>query len=229
MAGMVLTMVTGMNVGLTADVIFGLLFQGNLYYSTIISILIGILAGTLCGLMLGLLASLEGFMAGLMGGMMGAMLGEMISQAQAVTIINVFLTLSVSSVLLFQILPIPNDKGPVIPHKKWMLKPFFTFILIAGYLFLGNQFDKDLVFSKSTPQAEGKHKNHKESEEGSLKELTINIHPSQYTYDPKKIILKKNQKASLILNNHDSIDHDIEIKQIQLARKQKNTIMNNPK
>jgi uncharacterized cupredoxin-like copper-binding protein len=76
-----------------------------------------------------------------------------------------------------------------------------------------------LVFSKSTPQAEGIHKNHKESEEGSLKELTINIHPSQYTYDPKKIILKKNQKASLILNNHDSIDHDIEIKQIQLAEK----------
>lgn len=219
MAGMVIAMTTGMNVGLTAGVFFGLLFQGNLYLSTIVSILVGVIAGTVCGFVMGILSTLEGFMAGLMGGMMGAMLGEMISQTQAVTIVNVFLTLSVSSLLLFQILPNPVEKEKGKFYNYWILKPVFTFIVIAGYLIMGQNIDKLFVQSKSIPQAEENHNNHSLIENTKSGAITINVHPSQFSYDPQKIILKKNQKVSLTLKNYDSIDHDIEIKKITLAKK----------
>jgi uncharacterized cupredoxin-like copper-binding protein len=214
MAGMVIAMVIGMNIGLTAGIFFGLLFQGNLFNSTLISILVGVIAGGACGIVLGILTTLEGLMAGLMGGMMGAMLGEMISQSQAVTLVNVFLTLSVCSMLLFQILAHGQDAKST---KKWMLKPFITFIVFAGYLLLGVQLDKQFVFSKSTPPADS-HQNHKAQSNESLKDLTITVHPSNYSYDPEKIILKKGNSASIILKNHDSIDHDIEIKEIPLDK-----------
>ncbi|WP_238579148.1 cupredoxin domain-containing protein [Neobacillus niacini] len=215
MAGMVIAMVVGMNVGLTAGVFLGLLFQGNLFYSTIISILVGVIAGSACGFVLGILATLEGLMAGLMGGMMGAMLGEMITQNQAVTLVNVFLTLSVSSMLLFQILPNGQDSKST---KKWILKPIMTFIVFAGYLLLGVQLDKQFVFSKSTPP-DNSHQNHEGQSIESLKELSITVHPSQYSYDPGEIIVKKDKPTSIILKNHDSIDHDIEIKEIPFVKK----------
>ncbi|PLR82189.1 hypothetical protein CVD25_08745 [Bacillus canaveralius] len=143
MAGMAISMTTGMNVGLTGGVLFGSLFQGNLYYSTILSILTGILAGAASGFALGVLPLLEGFMSGLMGGMMGAMLGEMITQNQSIFMINIFLTLSVSCLLLFQILQKPLGKEPHNLDKKWLLKPILTFLFLTAYLIFGNQLDKE--------------------------------------------------------------------------------------
>lgn len=214
MAGMVLAMVIGMNIGLTIGVFFGQIFQGNLYLSTVLSILIGMIAGLTCGAAIGILASLEGLMAGLMGAMMGAMVGEMITVTQAWNLLNIFLTLSVSSLLLFKILP-DRDQADKI-NKKWIGKPLFTFILLAGYLMLGNYLNESNTISKSQ-QAKDSHKMHGGNVNGSGTELTINIPPSQFSYDPSTIIVKRNQKISLILNNNDSIEHDLEIKKIPLV------------
>ncbi|MGP7816490.1 hypothetical protein [Niallia sp. 01092] len=73
-----------------------------------------VLAGTAYGLALGILPALEGTMSGMMSGMMGAMLWEMIAQNQSVIMINIFLTLSVSSLLLFQISPNPYEKRRIL-------------------------------------------------------------------------------------------------------------------
>jgi uncharacterized cupredoxin-like copper-binding protein len=220
MTGMVLAMVTGMNVGLSAGVFFGFLFQGNLYFSTIVAMLIGILAGTACGIVVGILPALEGFMAGLMGGMMGAMLGEMITQNQAIIFVNVFLTLTVSSLFLFQILPAPLEKEKAFISKGWLFKPILSFLVLASYFIVGNQLDKKLVFSKSFISQKNDHSNHNKQEtpqKHGLREIEVNIHQSQYSYTPQEIIAKKGQPISLILKNNDLIDHDLEIKKIPLA------------
>lgn len=219
MAGMALTMAIGMNVGLTSGVFLGLLFKGDLYYSTILSILIGVIGGIACGISLGILPTIEGIMAGLMGGMMGAMLGEMIQQNQAITLVNVFLTLSVGSLLLFQIL---SQEDEAKTSQKWLFKPVLTFAIMAGYLLFGVQLDKNFVFSKNMPPAANNEHNHENSSKNRSKELTINVHPSHYSYDPQEIILEKNKPVSVILKNHDSIDHDIEIREIPLEKQGEN-------
>jgi uncharacterized cupredoxin-like copper-binding protein len=221
MASMIVSMTIGMNVGLTAGLLFGSIYQGNLYFSTILSILAGIIAGTACGLIFGVLPTLEGFMSGLMGGMMGAMLGEMITQIQAHTMINIFLTLTVCSLLLFPILHEPQKDETTMKNNFWLVKPLLTFLLVAFYLLLGNQLDKQEEFPSDSAQ-EGKHdhspadedghENPLLSKEGTLKDMSINVHPSNFSYDPKKVILKKGQQVRLTLTNHDSIEHDIEIK-----------------
>lgn len=223
MGDMVVSMTIGMNVGLTAGLLFGSIYQGNLYFSTIISILAGAVAGTICGLTFGVLPILEGFMAGLMGGMMGAMLGEMISPSQADTLLNIFLTLSVCSLILFPILHESNKKETTRKKRKWLFKPLITFLFLSVYLILGNQFDKLNVLSKFTSTQDKyhihgtkekiDHPNYGQKEFPIISsELIINVHPSSFNYDPKKIMLKKGQKVRLIFNNLDLIEHDIEIK-----------------
>ncbi|WP_394237609.1 plastocyanin/azurin family copper-binding protein [Niallia oryzisoli] len=216
MSGMILSMSIGTSVGLTVGILLGSLYQGNLFYSTLYSILGGILAGTICGLIFGVIPSLEGFMGGLMGGMMGAMLGEMIPNSQSIIMINLFLTLSVSTLFLFPILLEPSENRVGIHNKKWFLKPFFVFFFLLVYLFSGNQLNNFVTLSKSSsPNQESHHLNHNEElfrKENQQLKLTINVQPSQFSYNPRKVFVKKGQNVSLILKNEDSIDHDIEIK-----------------
>jgi uncharacterized cupredoxin-like copper-binding protein len=224
MASMIVSMTIGMNVGLTAGLLFGSIFQGNLYFSTILSILAGIIAGTACGFIFGVLPTLEGFMSGLMGGMMGAMLGEMITQDQAHTMINIFLTLTVCSLLLFPILHEPQKDETTKKNNVWLVKPLLTFLLVSFYLLLGNQLEKQEEFTSDSahegihdhsPADENGHSSHENpslTKEGTFKEMSIKVHPSNFSYDPKKVILKKGQQVRLTLTNHDSIEHDIEIK-----------------
>lgn len=224
MASMIVSMAIGMNVGLTAGLLFGSIYQGNLYFSTILSILAGIIAGTACGLIFGVLPTLDGFMSGLMGGMMGAMLGEMITQDQAHTMINIFLTLTVCSLLLFPILHEPQKDETTKKNNFWLVKPLLTFLLVSFYLLLGNQLDKQEEFTSDSahegkhdhsPADENGHSSHEYpslSKEGTFKDMSIKVHPSNFSYDPKKVILKKGQQVRLTLTNHDSVEHDIEIK-----------------
>lgn len=219
MSEMLLSMAIGTNIGLTTGVLFGSLYQGNLFYSTLISILVGILAGTTCGIISGILPSLEGYMAGLMGGMMGAMLGEMITKEQSVIIINLFLTLTVSTLFLFPILTVSSKKETKIANKKWLFKPFSAFIFFAVYLFLGSQIDKQVIFSISSSPIQKdyvNHHSHISQNETQHHEITISVHPSQYSYDPSKVMLEKDRPVSLILENNDSIEHDIEIRSIPI-------------
>jgi len=75
-----------------------------------------------------------------------------------------------------------------------------------------------MTLSKSsTPYQESHHLNHNEELLQKNKQqfkLTIHVQPSQFSYDPTKVIVKKGQNVSLTLKNEDSIDHDIEIKNI---------------
>ncbi|HLO12841.1 MAG TPA: plastocyanin/azurin family copper-binding protein [Pseudoneobacillus sp.] len=235
MTKMMISMVIGMNVGLTEGLLFGSNYQGELYYSTLIAILVGVIAGTVCGLTFGVLPSLEGFMAGLMGGMMGAMLGEMITKNQADTIINIFLTLSVCSLFLFPILHESHEKESKRKNILWFVKPLFTFLLLSGYLLLGNQLDKQFVLSKSnsshnrdhnhSTKEDSSHSNHGISElpnNHTIQEFTVNIHQSNFAYDPQKMIMKKGQQVRLYLTNHDSIEHDIEINHFPATIKSEN-------
>lgn len=197
---MMLSMIIGTNIGLTVGVLLGSSYQGNLFYSTIYSIVAGVLVGTTCGIILGVLPLLEGFMGGLMGGMMGAMLGEMLTQEESFMIINLLLTLSVSVLFLFPIIAIPSKKDTQLQNKKWLIKPFSAFLFLVIYLIIGNQIDKGMIFSKS------------EQKESHQLEISIDVQPLQFTYNPSKIVLKKGQRVSVTLKNYDSIEHDLEIK-----------------
>lgn len=224
MSGMILSMAMGTNVGLTTGVVFGAIFKGDLFISTIYSILAGILAGTACGLVLGILPFLEGFMAGLMGGMMGAMLGEMIGQDQSVIMINLFLTLSVSTLFLFPILSVPSKNEN--QTRKWLFKPILAFLFLSAYLIWGSQASTQMNLSKSNLTDDGGHlihNNQTEQEENQPLEYTVSVSPSQFFYDPSKIVMKKGEEVSLILKNSDIIDHDIEIKHIPLGEKKAET------
>ncbi len=218
MYAMIIAMAMGMNIGLTAGVLFGSLYQGDLYSSTVISIGIGALAGLACGTSSGILPSVEGFMSGIMGGMMGAMLGEMITQEQSAIMLNILLTLTTSSLLLFFILPDSKRYDDKVNKKSWFLKPGLTFVLLLSFLIFGDQLDNKKAFSNSSPSDQHKHGSQKELEKENSQKIIVNVHPSNYSFTPSEIIVKKNQVSSITLKNHDQIDHDIEIKKISLQK-----------
>lgn len=142
MSGMVMSMFQGMNIGLTSGIFFGTLHQGDLYYSTLLGIVIGSLCGLLCCFRMGVSPSAEGFMAGIMGGMMGAMLGEMIAPPQSLVFMNIFLTLSVCSLLLYKILP--DSTGSFISAAE-ILKAALLFLMVSSYLIGGAQLGKHWI------------------------------------------------------------------------------------
>lgn len=221
MQAMTIAMVMGMNSGLTAGVLLGSFFQGNLYISTIISIGIGATVGFACGIFLGILPSLEGLMAGVMAGMMGAMLGEMITQNQSSTMINILLTFTVSSLILFNIFPNNKPEKNKVSKKSWFFKPVFTFIFVLTFLLLGNQLQKNMTYSGSHTMENGSQHKHEQPQELNKKnnqQIIVNVHPTEFTYTPSKIIVKKNEPVTIIFKNQDQIDHDIEIKKINIHK-----------
>lgn len=215
MSTMILSMTLGTSIGLTVGVLLGSLYQGNLFHATLYSILIGIFIGAIFGLMFGIIPSLESSMGGLMGGMMGAMLGEMITYNQAIIMINLFLTLTVSTIFLFPILSVKFSKKEKIYSRKWLFKPFIVLLFLSSYLFIGSQLDKQTLSNSSLSQ-QSHHLNNKRDvlqKNHSQLEWTIKVLPSQFSYTPSKVTVKKGEKILLILKNEDSVDHDIEIKE----------------
>lgn len=202
MAGMAISMFIGMNVGMTVGILFGSNFQGSLFTSTLYSIFVGALIGALCGMVIGILSLLEGMMAGLMGGMMGAMLGEMIPIHEASKMINIFLILSLSSIFLFLILLKRDSKNTKITNIKWMLKPLLTFLLFISYIVIGSKATSDYLVS---PKKSARH--HENPSE--VKSFTLKT--DSFQYSPSDIKLNKNETVSLILENTDDIEHDLEI------------------
>jgi len=140
MMGMTISMSIGMNIGLTSGIFLGALYQGELFYSTLLAMIIGAVSGTACGFKLGVSCSIEGFMAGVMGGMMGAMLGEMLEPDKSLILINIFLALSVCSLFLFKILP---KSTKTINSITGIIKPIVVFIFISAYLLFGSQLGKN--------------------------------------------------------------------------------------
>lgn len=212
MGSMIFSMAFGMCIGLTIGVLLGSLFKGELYFSTVISILAATIAGVATGSVFGIVPALEAFMSGLMGAMMGAMLGEMITPVQANVFINIFLTFSVSTLLLIIIISTSSDKS-VNLNRPWILKPILIFVILAGYLGIGGSLGNRANGSE-TP-IENTHANHNEE---TTTNISVTVSPSQFSYAPREITLKRNQKIKLTLKNNDSIEHDIEIEAMPLLQ-----------
>jgi uncharacterized cupredoxin-like copper-binding protein len=206
MYGMTISMCLAMNIGLTAGVLFGSIYQGDIFISTIVSMFIGMIVGLLCGMGLGLLPSIEGTMAGLMGGMMGAMLGAMIQVSQISIILIILLTFSLSSMLLFLILPGKDNQADRIYKMSWLLKPFTILVVVSAYLLYGFNLSKEVYI---------KNKKTKDNA-GNQNVMTINIETKGNKYKPSSFIIRKNLQVSLILKNMDNTEHDIEIEDIAI-------------
>ena len=218
MQGMIISMFYGMNVGLTAGVLLGVTYQGNLFLSTIISIAIGVLAGSLCGLCFGVLSVLEGFMAGLMGGMMGAMVGEMILADQSISLVQIFLFLSVSTIFIIAIVKTPRNAK--VHTKKWLLKPLVISTLVAVYLIGGNSIaEKNRILGESSSS----NSHHSETSNSTVKlnkeRQVISLDAIDMNYSTNKIIVEKDREITLTLTNLDNIEHDIEINVPSLPKK----------
>lgn len=135
MSGMIVSMFLGMNVGLTAGILLGTIYQGDLFFSTMLAMLIGAFSGSVTGIAYNPASSIEGFMSGIMGGMMGAMLGEMLPPEKSLVLINIFLTISTSTFFLFKIL---LQKQSYAKSLKDFVKPVLAFILLSAYLWTGS-------------------------------------------------------------------------------------------
>jgi len=205
MHGIMISMFFGMNVGLTAGVLLGATYQGDLYFSTILSMAIGILAGALCGFCFGILSVLEGVMAGLMGGMMGAMLGEMIILNQSINLIQIFLFLSISTIFVIAILK--TSKKAKIESKRWLLKPVLLSIIIAVYIIAGNTLAEE---NEILMNSELQHSDHSSIIDKDSQ--VIAVETTEMAYSNNKIIVKKDKPITLTLTNLDKIEHDIEIR-----------------
>jgi uncharacterized cupredoxin-like copper-binding protein len=216
MSYMMISMYTGMSFGLTLGVMFGSLYQGDLFYSTLLSMGIGGIAGLLIGIIHSPLSSIEGLMAGLMGGMMGAMLGEMISFKESIMILKILSGLSLCSIFLFFIFPRTKPEQDLIT-KKWLFKPLAVFITIFAFFFSG-----ELLFkSTASPHSEStkeqtEHQSHPDhngsNQTGDIH--TINIIASEMRYLPSTVTVVKDTPARIVLQNDDQVEHDIEIKGI---------------
>jgi uncharacterized cupredoxin-like copper-binding protein len=210
MHGMVITMAFAMNIGLTIGVLFGSLHQGNLFFSTIISMFSGILVGLLCGIGLGLLSTVEGSMTAMMGGMMGAMLGEMIQISQSSVLLIILLTFSICSLLMYLIFPNKDKKDNKIDNWLWFIKPLLILVVLSSYLLFGFTLSKEVISIRH------KSKNIKD-------ETIIRLETSGLKYSPTSFVVNKGQQISLILDNVDSIEHDFEIKRINITNININT------
>ncbi len=215
---MMITMFFSMNTGLTAGVLLGVAFQGDLFYSTILACIIGLIAGFLIGSNFGILSVLEGTMTGLMSGMMGAMLGEMINGNQSIILIRVFLFLSISTIFLFGILPKKNVKGNVQSKLAtlWplLLGIFIAFYFLGGVTFAENQLDIETEnqLEIETPSIHNNHTPTLSEESQTIESKDITIQTINMKYEPTEIVLEKNQQVNLILNNQDNVEHDIEVR-----------------
>lgn len=210
MSRMMLSMAIGTNIGLSAGIFFSSLFKGDLFYSTVLSISAGIFSGITCGLIFGILPTIEGFLAGLMGGMMGAMLGEMITERQSVLFLNLFLILSVSTLFLFPILSTTSSEKVSINFKnKYLFKPIIISMFLLTYFLIATKLSNQMNHSKLDIN---KHDTHMVENEEKLLELNLSVHTTNFSYTPSNITIKKGQLVTLTLNNTDTFEHDIEIR-----------------
>lgn len=154
---MMIPMSLGMNLGITAGILFGALLSDSLYQSTLVSMFVGIAAGAVCGAGMGIMGLIEGSTSGLMGSMMGAMLGAMITHSQSVVLVEIFITFSISSLLLFFILPEKTKNNSTIKSTKWFIKPLLTILIVSSYLLLGSKISHEktvIMIHKMQPTSE---------------------------------------------------------------------------
>lgn len=219
MSGMVIAMFLAMNTGLTAGILLGSHFKGDLFFSTMLAMVIGALAGFLIGLNLGILSLLEGLMAGIMGGMMGAMLGEMVSVNEATILLNIFFTLTCSSIFLFGILSKKHTKENLIPNKRWLLKPLFLVLFSSCYLLFGSSLHTTTSSSKTNNNSTAIPLN------TDIKRQ-LHIEATSLQYFPSIFEIQKNKPITIVFRNNDTIEHDIQIHNISYSSSEENSHQN---
>ncbi len=206
---MMITMFFSMNTGLTMGILFGAVFRGNLFFSTIAACIIGGIIGLLIGSNFGVLSALEGVMTGLMSSMMGAMLGEMINENESITLVRIFLFLSISTIFLFAILPRKIGKEN-IQSKLGFFQPILIGAVITLYFLGGVTFAEKQIKIKELSI----HNNHAHTlteEHRTISSRDIIIEVEDMKYSLTEIVLEKGQQVNLILNNQDIVEHDIEV------------------
>jgi uncharacterized cupredoxin-like copper-binding protein len=219
MSYMMISMYTGMSIGLTLGVMFGALYQGDLFYSTLLSMGMGAAAGMLIGIIHSPISCIEGLMAGLMGGMMGAMLGEMISTNESILILKILSVLSLCSIFLFFVFQRTTPQQYLIT-KKWLFKPMTVFVVILAFLIIGELLFKpaslphtELPKDQTGQQSQHNH-NSSNSSNHSEEAQIIKIIASDMRYQPSIITVSKDKTSTIVLQNDDQIEHDIEVKGI---------------
>jgi hypothetical protein len=163
MNAMIISMFIGMNIGLTSGILLGTYHQGDLFTSTLLAMGIGATSGTVLGLLFGPVSSIEGFMSGIMGAMMGAMLGEMLLPEKALILTNIFLTISISTLFFFKVLPRTRTTVKSVKSFKDFFKPMLAFIILSAYLLLGSRLGSVWLHEIEGDSDHYQHKQHIES------------------------------------------------------------------
>lgn len=201
MTGMMIAMTLGMSVGITAGVILGIVYSGNLFYSTILGIAVGVIAGVLPGVLVSMMAVMDGLLSGMMGGMMGAMLGDMVAPEFWDPLVKIMLMLFVATmIILFRMMQQEFMKK----ETSWLTHPVLIIVLFGlfffGYHQLGSTVSSTEPFGQD--QAHSQH-------QAKTKQWVVQS--AEFAFSPNQITVRSGEKITIVLDNVDNIEHDLEI------------------
>jgi hypothetical protein len=148
---MVFIMSFSMCIGLSIGFYLGIIFKGELLYSTFACyFLISSIIGLLVGLRFHLYSALEGMFSGLMAGMMGAMITEMLNAQQAHSILRVslLLTIAITTSCIIQFL---SETFFSYIHRRFLLLLSISVVVVLTVF---------ITFPELTPPSSSKHEQH---------------------------------------------------------------------
>ncbi|WP_406796834.1 MULTISPECIES: cupredoxin domain-containing protein [Brevibacillus] len=192
MQGMMGTMSVSMTIGLIGGLIFGNVYRGDLYVSTMWGMLAGGLSGFLLGVPLSILSMVEGILSGVMGGMMGAMLGEMVPSEKVEHLLFVFVMLFTVCILLVAKLIDFQKK-----ETKW--SSFFHHPSTPAILLLAVFFWYQSLPFPSPALFAGD------------RTTEINLTAVEFSYKPNQFTVKKNTEIKVVFQNDGNVEHDIQV------------------
>lgn len=145
MTGIKIMMSLGMVSSLVIGLISGIVYKGNLTFSTILAVILSLVVGYLLGKRLGLFVTIEGMAASLMGSMMGAMLGEMLPSGKykimlAFMDVLYIIVVSLIFLLISNIFRKSSDKAPTFinSYTSIFIMVILTVIVMIATFYDGN-------------------------------------------------------------------------------------------
>ncbi|MFC7319271.1 plastocyanin/azurin family copper-binding protein [Halobacillus campisalis] len=190
MTSMVIAMALSMSFGLFTGYIAGVLFSGDLFFSTSLGMIVGITIGFLSGLPAGLLTVIEGVFSGMMGGMMGAMLGEMINSSDQELLLKILFFICFSTILLLLGLIQAQTN-----RKRNFTNPLLT-IVLYGVVFISINSLSPFFPSHTVPSPVNKE---------------IVVEAGDFSFTPSDVTIGVGEKVDLSLVNRGKHEHDLEI------------------
>ncbi len=143
-------MVFIMSFSMSIGFYLGILFKGELLYSTLLAILISGCIGFLVGLRFHLYTALEGMFSGLMASMMGAMITEMLNaqQAHSILFISLLLTITITMSCMIQLL---SETFSTYIHRRFLLVLSISVVIVLTVF---------VTFPDHTPPSSSGHDQH---------------------------------------------------------------------